>query len=171
MFIQNQCLGDPEIRKWLDLKRPEAIVLVRNTPQERLLWVIESKSKRTDIGLALDEAENYYAARLNRSLTDRVMFVSGVAGNDEESYVVKNRFLEQDIYKPVIVNERETSALLSPQLTDSILRATSATIADVPIDQAYFMEKADSIKRDIAQGGCQPARQGTGHGRPLACDA
>jgi len=42
VYTQNQCLDEPEIKRWLDKKRPEYIVKVNETA----LWVIETKRER-----------------------------------------------------------------------------------------------------------------------------
>jgi type I restriction enzyme M protein len=86
VYTQNQCLDEPEIKHWLDKKRPEYIVKVTETA----LWVNETKRERTQIDQALDEAKNYYAARLNQSSILKALFISGVAGNDLDGYMLRS---------------------------------------------------------------------------------
>ncbi len=57
VWTQNQCLADPEVRRTLGVARPENIV--RLTP--RTLWVVEAKRDRSQIDVALAEAEADYA--------------------------------------------------------------------------------------------------------------
>lgn len=148
VYTQNQCLGEPEIKRWLDKKRPEYIVKVTET----ILWVIECKRVRTEINQALDEAENYYAARLNKSNALKVLFVSGVAGNDLDGYTIKNKFLEKDSFRPIILNDKEMTGLLSPEVTKRVINSSSAIVKDMPVDQAFFMQKADRINEILHMG-------------------
>ena len=60
VWTQGQCLSHPEIKRTLGLTKPENIVKLAETK----LWVIEAKSKRTQIGKALREAENDYARKI-----------------------------------------------------------------------------------------------------------
>jgi len=148
VYTQNQCLSDPEIKKWLDKKRPESIVKVRDTS----LWVIEAKSKRGEIDLALDDAENYYAKRLNQSNILKVLFVSGVAGNDADGYLIKSRFWKDGVFKPITLNDREMSGLLSPEIALRVLQANTAELKDIPIDQTFFLAKAERINEILHLG-------------------
>jgi type I restriction enzyme M protein len=149
VYTQNQCLTNPEIKKYLDKKRPENIVKVTET----VLWVIEAKSERTAIDQALDEAENYYAKRLNQSTMFKVNFISGVAGNDAESYMIRNRFLENGVFKPITLNDKEMSGLLSPEIAARLLQANTATLKDVPINLSFFLAKAHRINEILHSGG------------------
>lgn len=148
VYTQNQCLSEPEIKKWLDKKRPEYIIKVTET----ILWVIECKRARTEISQALDEAENYYAARLNKSDVLKVLFVSGVAGNDLDGYTIRNKFLEKDSFQSIILNDKEMTGLLSPEVAKRILNSNSAIVKDMPIDQAFFMQKAARINKILHMG-------------------
>jgi type I restriction enzyme M protein len=139
---------EPEIKKWLDKKRPEYIVKVTET----ILWVIECKSTRVEIDQAVDEAENYYATTLNKGNVLRALFVSGVAGNDVDGYIIKNKFLEKDGFRPIILNDKEMTGLLSPEITKRILSSNSAVVKDMPIDQAFFMQKAARINEILHMG-------------------
>lgn len=148
VYTQNQCLDDPEIKNLLDKKRPENIIKVNETA----LWVIEAKSRRTEIDTALDEAENYYAQRINKSNIYISKFISGVAGNDEDGYVIKNKFLENGEFKTVQLNEREMTGLLSPEIVRRVLENASAALIDVPVDLEYFMDKANEINKILHMG-------------------
>ncbi len=148
VFTQNQCLSDPEIKKYFEKIRPEYIVKINETT----LWVIEAKNERTKIEQALDEAENYYANRINQSVVLTASFISGVAGNDSDGYLIKNKYFEKGIFKPITLNEKEMTGLLSPEITKRILDTKSASLKDVPIDQASFMQKAKKINEILHIG-------------------
>lgn len=148
VYTQNQCLSNPEIKRWLDKKRPEAIVKVN----ESTLWVIEAKSERSKINEALDEAENYYAKRLNESKSFKTLFISGIAGNDTDNYIVTNKFLEHGVYKPITLNDKEMTGLLSPEIVKRVMETESSDLKDIPIDQHFFMQKADHINEILHIG-------------------
>lgn len=148
VYTQNQCLSDPEIKRWLEKKRPEYIVKVNETT----LWVIEAKSKRTLISKALDEAENDYARKINQSKTLKVRFISGVAGNDADSYVIRNMFFENGVFKPIIMNDKEMTGLLSPEITKRVLKANLSVLEDIPVDQSFFLQKAHKINEILHLG-------------------
>jgi len=149
VYTQNQCLSNHEIKRHLDKKRPESIVKVTETT----LWVIEAKSKRTAIDQALDEAENYYAKRLNQSKMFTVNFISGVAGNDAESYLIKNKFLENGVFTSITLNGKEMSGLLSPEIAARLLQVKTAKLEDVPVDLSFFLAKAHKINEILHSGG------------------
>lgn len=148
VYTQNQCLDDPEIKRWLDKKRPEYIVKITET----ILWVIEAKRERTQIDQALDEAENYYAARLNQSSIIKTLFISGVAGNDLDGYIIKNRYLENGAFNPIFLNDKEMTGLLSQEIARRVLNANSSMLKDIPVDQVFFMQKADRINEILHIG-------------------
>ena len=148
VYTQNQCLADPEIKRWLDKKRPEYMVKVNETT----LWVIEAKSKRTLINKALNEAENDYAKKINQSKILKVKFISGVAGNDADSYLIRNKFLEDEVFRPITLNDREMSGLLSPEIASRVLQANTATLKDVPVDLSFFLAKAEKINKILHIG-------------------
>jgi len=148
VWTQNQCLSDDDIRRWLDKKRPENIVKV----DPNHLWVIEAKQKRTEIQTAVDEAENYYAARLNQSKVWNVAFVTGVAGNDVDGYLIRNKFREAGAFKPILLNDKEMTGLISPDTAQRMLSAGRANLKDVVVDQTFFMRKADRINEILHIG-------------------
>ena len=63
VYKQNECLANVEIKKCLNLDKPEAIVVLNSVD----LWVIECKRSKTMIDVALDEAKNQYAKAINTS--------------------------------------------------------------------------------------------------------
>lgn len=148
VYTQNECLSDPEIKKWLDKDRPESIVKVNETT----LYVIEAKGNRTKINKAIHEAEDDYANILNQSKIYKVSFISGVAGNDSDGYVVKNCFLSNGKFKPILLNDREMTGLLSSEIASRVIAANSSNLKDIPIDQTFFTQKADRINEILHMG-------------------
>lgn len=116
------------------------------------MWVIEAKSERNRIDEALDEAENYYAKRLNQSQNFKVLFISGLAGNDADGYMITNKFLEQGVFKSITLNDKEMTGLISPEIAKRVLETGCSDLKDVPVDQAYFRQKADRINEILHIG-------------------
>src|SRR3989338_11161714 len=71
IYTQQECLSIPEIKKHLILNKPENIVdLGRN-----LYYVIEAKNERNKLGIALKEAEEDYADKINQSKSVKCLFL------------------------------------------------------------------------------------------------
>lgn len=147
VYTQNQCLSHPEIHKQLGQEKPENVVKISET----IFWVIESKNKQDKISEAISDAI-YYSEKINMSNQIKALFISGVAGNDVEKYVVKNMFLENNVFKTITLNGKETSGLLYPELTKRILDSKRADIEDIPIDEKLFLTKAERINQILHLG-------------------
>ncbi len=148
VFTQQECLEDDEFKKYLGLKRPENVVKV----SESKYYVIEAKATKSNIGLALKEAEEEYANPINESKSRKVLFISGIAGNDDEGYVVKSKFLIDGVWQSIRINEQEVSSLLSPQICSELLYHKTAEIADLPVDEALFLKTAEKINEILHNG-------------------
>ncbi len=147
VYTQNQCLSHPEIHKQLGQEKPENIVKI----SEKVFWVIEAKNKKNKIDGAIKDAK-YYADKINKSNKIKALFISGVAGNENEKYIVKNFFFENGIFRPLTLNKKETSGLLYPELTKRILKENKADIEDIPVDEALFLRKAERINQILHLG-------------------
>jgi len=58
---------------------------------DKFLWVIEAKRTHAELNKALSEAEGY-ARTLNESKIFKVAFISGVAGNEQDTFLIRTRF-------------------------------------------------------------------------------
>jgi type I restriction enzyme M protein len=85
VWTQNECLSNPEIRRCLGLDRPENIVKVT----ERVLWIIEAKRAHRELVQALHEAEHDYASKFRTSAKYEARFITGVAGNEIDSFLIR----------------------------------------------------------------------------------
>jgi len=146
VYTQSESLHEPEIKSHLGLDKPENIVKISASE----LWVIEAKRERAQLAQALSEAE-VYARKLNNSGVLRARFISGVAGNDPDSYLFETRFLVGDTYQPVTINGKPASALLSPDTAKTVI-LTGPLIKDVPIDEELFLKKAEKINEHLHLG-------------------
>ena len=149
VWTQNQCLAHPEIKKCLNAKRPENIVLL----SEKKLWVIESKRDRKQIKTALAEAENDYADVLAAGGYFEVPLITGVAGNNETGYEVRTRLLVKGKYHPVIINGTEATGFFDPKTAMTLVGSGNPVIADLAIDELVFLRSAERINRTLHIGG------------------
>lgn len=146
VYTQQECLANPEVKKYLGLKHPEYIVKVG----ESAFWVIEAKREHKELDKALEEAA-VRAHALNQSKLIRVPFISGVAGNDIDGFFVRTRFKVNGDFKPITINGREGTSLVSPTIANTVLEG-GPKIADVPIDEALFLSKAERINEFLHLG-------------------
>jgi type I restriction enzyme M protein len=146
VYTQNECLDHPEIRRYLGAERPENIIKIA----ESVFWVIEAKKEHHELAKALREAEEY-AAAINASQNIKVLFVSGVAGNQVDSYRVQTRFLVGREFQPITINSKEVSALISPEIAQMVM-TSGREIRDLPINLPLFLAKAEKINQILHLG-------------------
>ena len=116
-------------------------------------WIIETKRTQRQLDQALDEAKGYADKINTRSNNIRALIVSGVAGNDTDTYIIKHRYWNGNSYVPIIINEQEPTALLSKELTEQISRTRNPIIKDIPfISEDLFIQKAESINEILHNG-------------------
>ena len=151
VYTQNECLSHPEIRRFLGQEKPENIVKIT----ESIFWVIEAKKEHSKLQQALEEAEEY-ARKINKGRNIKAKIISGVAGNQSDSYLIRNRYLYHNRFIPIKLNDVEASGLLSPTEVDRIIRENDPNIRDVPIDDKLFFSKADTINEILHLGAVNP---------------
>lgn len=151
VYTQNECLSNPEIKKYLVLDKPENIVKV----SESVLWIIEAKSKQTAIEQAIREAKGY-ATKLNQSTRFQVRFVSGVAGNNTESFLIKTFFWKEGKFVPVELNGMEATGFLSRPQLRIILDTNNPNIENAQVDLKLFLSRAKAINEVLHLGAINP---------------
>ena len=151
VWTQNECLSNPEIKRCLGLDKPENVVKVT----ERVLWVIEAKRSHAQLEQALREAENYadsfrgggqYVAR----------FISGVAGNEIDSFLVRTKYFNGQRFVPVTLNGIEATGLLAQPDLLRILETDNADIGEPQIDERLFINRAEHINQTLHLGAVIP---------------
>lgn len=147
VYTQQECLSHPELKACLNLDRPENVIKVT----ESAFWVIEAKPNHKDIETALSEAIDY-AKKINRSSMVKAVFVSGVAGNPSDGYLIRTRYTGNGRPKPITINDKEISALITPDIAKTVLLNGSPTIADIPINESLFLAKAEKINQYLHLG-------------------
>ena len=148
VYTQQECLADSRIAEKLGTKHPENIVKLG----ENEFYVIEAKSERREIEVALNQAYKRYASKINESKQVKVKIISGVAGNPTDGYLIRSKFLQNDVFKPIIVNEKELTSLVSPQITRILLETNNSKIQDVPVDKKIFLVTAEKINALLHKG-------------------
>ncbi|MFH1741881.1 MAG: N-6 DNA methylase, partial [bacterium] len=151
VWTQNECLSNPEIKRFLGLQKPENIVKVSET----MLWVFESKRSHVELAKALSEAEGY-ARTLNKSKRLKAQFITGVAGNDIDSFLTRTCFLTGDTYVPVTINGVDVTGFLSPMECQTLLERGSPNLDNIAIDENLFRSRATRINEILHLGAVNP---------------
>jgi type I restriction-modification system DNA methylase subunit len=151
VYTQNECLSHPVIREALGTERPENIVVVT----EKLVWPIEAKRSHRELEKAIIEAEGY-ARKINDTKKLLVPFISGVAGNEIDGFLVHNRMLLGDKYLPITINDVETTALLSKSECEQLLRTKQPNLDNPPINERLFLSRAEHINSVLHLGAVNP---------------
>jgi hypothetical protein len=139
VYTQVECHQHPEIKKYLGNATPENVVIVRDS----VLWMIEAKRSHRELSKATKEAEEY-ADALNKSKNVKAQFISGVAGNSTDGYLVETRFLQGGKFVPITINGKSVSGLVSPDIARLVLES-GAAIKDIPVNEPLFLTKAERI--------------------------
>ena len=151
VWTQNECLSNPYLKTWLGLNRPENIVKV----SESVLWVIEAKRSHPQLDVALKEALSY-AAQINEGPRQKVKIISGVAGNDDDGYVVRSQLLIGQSWHNVSINGIDTTGLLSPDECGNLLDGGQPNLEDPPINEVLFVFTAERINTVLHEGAVNP---------------
>ena len=154
VWTQNECLSNKEIKRCLGLERPENIVKV----SEKILWIIEAKRSHTQLEQAVNEAEDY-AKKFKGSKGYQVQFISGVAGNEIDSFLIRSRYFDGKRFKPITLNGIEATGLLSSSQIETILHSGKPDIADPKIDEKLFLSRAEHINEILHLGAVNPHKR------------
>lgn len=147
VYTDNQALGNPELKKGLGKQRPENIIKLNETKY----WVIEAKSSRQQLNKAVKEAEDY-ADDINKKSSAETVIISGVAGNDDDGFLITNKFLTKDGFETITLNGEPLTGLLSPEVSQRILSEDSSNLKDIPIDENLFLVTAEAVNRELHLG-------------------
>ncbi|HLF16122.1 MAG TPA: N-6 DNA methylase [Candidatus Thermoplasmatota archaeon] len=148
VYTQIECRDDAEIHARLGQEVPENVVKVR----ENTYWIVEAKSRHTELQAALEEARQY-AKKINSSRQIVARFVSGVAGNEQDTFLVATEYWDGKRFKPVKLNDKEVTGFMSPEIVMGILDTGNPEVKEVQIDEALFLAKAEKINETLHDGG------------------
>lgn len=146
VFTQNEVLHDEIVGPLLKGQKPENVVKVTDTTY----WVLESKRTHAELEKAVNEAADY-ADLINESRNVQALFISGVAGNDEDSWLIENQFWNGRRYVPITANGQPLTSLLSPEIIQRVLEE-GPDLQDVPIDAEMFLGAAERINGILHDG-------------------
>jgi type I restriction enzyme M protein len=141
IYTQQECHKIPEVKKFLGLTKPENIIDIDG----KNYYVLESKNERKKIDIALKEAREDYANKINESNKIQVLFITGLAGNNEEGYIAKSQYLKNGKWETISENEIEITGLLSKKQIQDIIQLNDAHLKDVEITEDEFLETAENI--------------------------
>lgn len=147
VYTDSQALGHPELKKGLGKQRPENVVKVTETK----FWVIEAKASRQQLDAAIGEAEDY-SRDINQKSAVEAVLATGVAGNDDEGYLITSRYLEQGKFRDITNNGESLTGLLPPDIASRILSENTANLQDLPINEEVFLTTAEAVNRELHLG-------------------
>ena len=128
VYKQNEVLAHKELKKYLVRDMPEAVVKLN----ENEFWAIESKRDKKDIDIALNEAIDQYAKKINQSGKIKCVIASGVAGNDTDGYKVINKYLKNGKWETILFNGKTKNILLSKNQARYILEHDTINWLEFP---------------------------------------
>ena len=148
VYTQQECQNIPVIVKYLKNQRPENVVEVN----KGVLYIIEAKNSRSKLDQALKEAEKDYADSVNEDKDTKALFVTGVAGNDEEGFIAKSKYFQNGCWEIITENGYEVTGLLSKNQVERILETKNANIDDFEINENEFLYAAENINQILHDG-------------------
>ena len=165
VWTQHEALHNPAINESLKGRVPENVVKVTSD----VLWVFEAKSSHQGLERALEEAEEY-AQGFKGNRTYQARFISGVAGNPIDSFLVRTKVFDGTAFVPVTLNDIPATGLLDQLTLQTILRTGRSDISDPEIDERLFISKAEHINEILHLGAVNPhQRAGVMAALLLAC--
>lgn len=147
VYTQNESLYDPIIGKFLKGKKPENIVKINETNY----WVIEAKAEHSDMQKALEEAKEY-ASLINKSPNASCLFISGVAGTENNTFLVETYYLSKTGWERVNINSMATTGFLSQDQAKKIIDSSDSNITNELISEELFLETANDINKILHNG-------------------
>lgn len=147
VYTQQECHDHEEIKKFLNKKKPEYVVKIN----EDSFYIIEAKGRIEEIDKAFQEAVDY-AKMINKSKSIEAVIVSGVAGNDEDGYLVQSAFLEKGTFKTINYHKKEITSLISPKLAQELIDSGTASIKELEINEKQLLATAEEINEVLHLG-------------------
>lgn len=149
IYTQQECHQIKPIAVTLGGAKPENVVKI----SEKIYWVIEAKNERMKLEQALKEAREDYAEKINTGSQIRVLFITGIAGNNEEGFICKSQFLKDREWEIITENDAEVTGLLSSTQVERILEHNEPNLHEVEISDAEFLKSAEDINGILHEGG------------------
>lgn len=141
IYTQQECLEVPEIKRLWKLDHPENVIEI--TPKS--YYVIEAKNERKKLEQALREAREDYADKLNESQIIKALFITGIAGNDQEGFIARSEYYKNGKWEVILENDVEVTGLLSSLQVQKIIESDDPHLRDVEISEDEFLSSAEKI--------------------------
>ncbi|MFA6005544.1 MAG: N-6 DNA methylase [Patescibacteria group bacterium] len=148
VFTQNESLHDPILKPLLEGGKPENLVKVA----ENIYWAIEAKAEHRDLQKAIQEAQIDYAAKINTSKKIKCLFATGVAGHENNTFLVETYFFDGISWKRVQINSVDTTGFISQEQARKIVDLNDPNLQDQEIPEELFIEKANGINQILHDG-------------------
>ena len=149
IYTQQECLRMKPIAEQLGDTKPENIVKISET----IYYLIESKNERNKVNLALKEAREDYAEIINRSNKIKVLFITGIAGNNTEGFIAKSQFFQNGKWSTVSENDIELTGLLSKHQIERLMETNNPNLKEFEISDKEFLKAAEDINGYLHEGG------------------
>lgn len=145
LYTQQECLDHPEILAGLGKQRPEYVVKVL----EEAFWVIEAKATHEQLDDAFREAADY-ARSINKSKAIKARIISGVAGNDEDGYLVHTAYIHDDgKISHIKYNNKKITGLLSVEQARHLVNHNTSDLNELVTDEIVLLSIAEKINEEL----------------------
>jgi len=145
LYTQQECLDHPELALGLLKQKPEYVIKVH----EDAFWVIEAKAKHNQLDDAFSEAIQY-AKDINKSKLVKAKIVTGVAGSDDDGYLLTTAFLdEKGNAHRVKYNGRIITGILSPDQAKYLVDNNTANLNELVTSENVLLDIAEGINEEL----------------------
>jgi type I restriction enzyme M protein len=136
------CLEEQEISNYysdlgLGLEKPDFLFSLLNQP----CMIIEAKNELSKINAAIQEAIDY-AEKINKNSNYSIKIAVGVAGEEDFGFAVVVRYLNQNVWKPLLSFGSEITNIPSKQEVELALQADDATTSVTVPSHSEFVDAA-----------------------------
>lgn len=147
VYDQHECADDRGLAKSLGRLAPEHVVVVSKS--KRIYWAIEAKSSMAEIDVAVAEAKAY-AERISAGAKQRGAFYTGIAGGPEEGYLRRTYYIDENGNHAVVNHDGVAiTSLLPRESLEQILKADTASLHDLPLDEGELLRIAAIINETL----------------------
>ncbi len=145
LYTQQECLDNPDIAHGLGRQKPEYVIKIK----EDVFWVVEAKNTLDKIDLAFQEAVDY-AKDINQSDVVNAFIVTGVAGNDDDGYLVKTGTISKSGTVDVVeYNNKSITGFLSPDQANYLVDNQTHILNELVTDEVVLLNIAERINEEL----------------------